>query len=278
MALSIGHSATFLLTTGSPMKTTGLVLISILFLLLSGCDTADYPEPTQSDRQEMLIYCGMTMIKPVLELAAEFEQQENCTVKLTYGGSNHLKHSIEINQIGDLFLPGDDSFIRELQQSGIVTETQSIGYNQAALFVQYGNPKNISPELSNLTDRQLHTVIGSDKSGSIGRETRRILDQAGLYQDVVDNALYLTTDSKGLVKAIKTKEADIVINWQAVLHLDDNTKYMTLLPIAEQYIEKQPLILGLLRYSPQPELARKFMALAASKTGQRTFKRYGFRD
>ncbi len=255
-----------------------VMLLLPVLLLMFGCDTPQYPAVEDTVKKELLIYCGMTMVKPVLELAAHFEEQENCIVKLTYGGSNHIKRSIEINQIGDLYFPGEKSFIEELSDKGIVTETSELGYNKAALFVQHDNPQKLSGDLHNLMDAHLHVVIGSDNSGSIGRETRRILEQAGIYQNVVDNALYLTTDSKGLVKAVRSKEADLVINWQAVLYLDDNNDYMTVLPIADEYIKKQPLVLGLLYYSRQKDLARKFMALASSTVGQDTFKRYGFKD
>lgn len=258
-------------------RIVSMVLV-VLLVLIAGCDTEKYPVAKDSAKREILIYCGMTMVKPILELAAQFEEQENCIVKLTYGGSNHLKRSIEINQVGDLYLPGEESYVKELAEKSIVTDSTKLGYNKAALFVQNGNPRDISADVTNLVDPQLHVVIGNDNSGSIGRETRRILELAGIYQDVVDNALYLTTDSKGLVKAIKNKEADIVINWQAVLYLDDNQQHMTVLPIADQYIEKQPLVLGLLSYSKHPELARKFMDLATSPGGQSTFKRYGFKD
>ena len=260
------------------MNSVVKLLVLPLVFLLFGCDTPQYPEQKAPEKDVILIYCGMTMIKPVLELASQFEQQENCIVKMTYGGSNHLKKSIEINKIGDLYLPGKDSYIKELAASDVVTETCSIGYNRAVLFVPYGNPQKLSADLANLMDNRLHVVIGSDNSGSIGRETRRILDQAGIYQKVVDNALYLTTDSKGLAKAIRNKEADIVINWQAVLHLDDNKRYMTALPIADDYTKKQPLIMGLLRYSQHPQLAKKFMELVTSPVGQEVFKRYGFQD
>ena len=260
------------------MNRIATILLLAVGFMLSGCDTQEYPDPKESGRKEILIYCGMTMIRPILELAAQFEQRESCNVKLTYGGSNHLLHSIEVNQIGDLFFPGKDSYIHTLRQSGVVTESVPLGYNQAALFVQRGNPKNLSSDLSNLTDTRLHVVIGNDSSGSIGRETRRILEQAGLYQEVIDNALYMTTDSKGLVKAIKNKEADLVVNWQAVLFLDDNQKFMSPLPLPPAYVEKQPLVMGLLRFSHEQDLARAFMVLAASPTGQNVFKRYGFRD
>ncbi|MBN2705403.1 MAG: substrate-binding domain-containing protein [Deltaproteobacteria bacterium] len=255
-----------------------LILLLAFGLQVAGCDSQQYPATKDTGRKEILIYCGMTMIKPIMELVASFEAQEKCNVKLTYGGSNHLLHSIETNQIGDLFFPGKESYVNTLSQSGVVTDSVTLGYNQAALFVQTGNPKNLTSTLSNLIDEHLHVVIGNDSSGSIGRETRRILEKAGIFQEVVDNALYLTTDSKGLVKAIKNKEADLVVNWQAVLYLDDNRKFMTLLPLPPVYVEKQPLVMGLLKFSRDKALARSFMRLAASPAGQDVFKRYGFRD
>lgn len=255
-----------------------LIIYLLGLLLLSACDMQKYPAPPGSDRKEILIYCGMTMVKPVLELSRIFEEQENCVVKVTYGGSGHLLRSIEVNRIGDLFFPGKKNYIDQLADKKLIENTALLGYNQAALFVQPGNPKQITAQFQNLTNPDYRIVIGSEQSGSIGKETKRILDRIGIYQDVIDNALYLTTDSKGLVKAIKNHEADLVVNWLAVNYLPDNKGKMDVLKLSDNYFLRNPLLMGTLAYSDNPDLADKFLQLAASEVGQNIFRNYGFLD
>lgn len=250
----------------------------MLLCSLVACDMEKYPEPESDNCPEVLIYSGMTMIQPLKEISALVEAAENCKIIITYGGSGHILRSVEVNQMGDLFFPGDDSYIDILQEQAVVTESVQVGYNQAGLFVQPGNPKQISSDLKNLQNKQLNIVIGTQKAGAIGRETERILRQAGNYQEVINNCLYMTTDSKGLAKAIKNKNADLVVNWKAVSFLPDNIGKMTFLPLSGKEIDKQPLVMGLLTYSQHPDLARKIMEMASTEVGQNIFRKYGFLD
>ncbi|MCD6580765.1 MAG: substrate-binding domain-containing protein [Desulfuromusa sp.] len=260
------------------MQNIKIRLLFILLFLLVACDMQKYPEPENNDQRELLIYSGMTMQQPLQEISALIEKEENCRIKITYGGSGHLLKSVEVNQIGDLFFPGDKSYIDELQDKGIITESIPVGYNEAGLFVQPGNPKQITSDLKQLQNRQLHVVIGTKKAGAIGRETERILQQAGVYQEVVNNSLYMTTDSRGLAQAIKNQDADLVVNWKAVDFLPENTGKMDFIALPIEDAEKQPLVMGLLKYSRYPELARKIMQLASSDVGQNIFCKYGFLD
>ena len=250
----------------------------ILSVLLVSCDMHKYPEPEGSDRREILIYSGITMVQPLLEIARLIESTENCNVKIAYGGSGHIMKSVEVNQVGDIFFPGKDSYINTLIEKGIVRESSAVGYNQIGFFVSPGNPKQIDANLNSLLDAQLKVVIGSPNSGSVGREARKILKNAGIYQQVVDAALYLTTDSKGLSSAIKNQKADLVINWKAVSFFSENAGKMEFLPLPAECSKKRPLVMGLLSYSRYPQLARKLIQLAKSPTGQTIFRKYGFQD
>jgi len=260
------------------MQNMKIFLLFILLFFLIACDMEKYPEPEADNRREVLIYSGMTMLQPLQEISALVEAEENCRIIITYGGSGHILRSVEVNQIGDLFFPGDESYINILQKKAIITASVQVGYNQAGLFVQPGNPKQISSDLKNLQNNQLNVVTGTQKAGAIGRETEKILRSAGIYQEVVDNSLYMTTDSKGLAKAIKNKNADLVMNWKAVNFLPENTGKMQFLPLSSDAVAKQPLVIGLLTYSQYPELARKIMSKATSNVGRDIFRKYGFLD
>ena len=120
------------------MQNIKIQLLFILPFLLVACDMQKYPEPVNSNQRELLIYSGMTMLQPLQEISTLIEKEENCRIKITYGGSGHILKSVEVNQIGDLFFPGDNSYIDELQDKGIITESIPVGYNKAGLFVQPG--------------------------------------------------------------------------------------------------------------------------------------------
>jgi len=255
-------------------------LIKYFFLIAifacTACQSGNN-ETKKLEQKELLIYCGITMIKPMTEIKEIIEVQENCKIVITKGGSGNLLKAIIHNKNGDLFLPGSDAYYTKIEKEspGIIDDTVFVGYNKAAIMIQKDNPLNISNDLSNLTDKKYSVVIGNPESGSIGKETKKILDRKGIFEQVENNALKLTTDSKDLVRVLIENEADIVINWFATSTWDENKNYIDVLPIEKQFAKKKKLVIGLLKTSEYPEIAKKFMLFAASEQGKEIFRKYG---
>ena len=247
-----------------------IMAISVGWFSITGCKKS---EPQKE--KELLIYCGITMIGPMAEIAKVIEQQENCKIIITKGGSGNLLNSIKLNKFGDLYLPGSDSYIKTCLQEGLVSKTADVGCNRAALMVQKGNPKQITPDLDNLMSKDYYVVICNPSSGSIGKETEKILESKGIFKEVQDNASELTTDSKRLISVLKEKKADLVINWYACSVWADNEPYVDALEIDEKYAKREKLVLGILKTSQYPEIAEKFMDYASSEKGKELFKKYG---
>jgi molybdate transport system substrate-binding protein len=256
---------------------TTVVILIVVLLLLAASDLhlLVFKNPDPEPKKELLVYCGITMIKPMSEIASIIERQHGVKISLIKGGSGNLLKSIKFNKLGDLFLPGSASYIKQSKAEGLVTESVHVGFNKAAMMVQKGNPRAVKPDLGELKDKSYYVVIGNPDSGSIGKETRKILTAAHIFDDVLNNARELTTDSKRLIEVLKKGEADLVINWYATSVWVENREYVDTLPIDKQYAQKKRLELGLLKSSKYPDVARKFMAFAASEEGNRIFEKYG---
>lgn len=231
----------------------------------------DKPKP----KRELLVYCGITMIQPVAQIAAVIEQREGVKISILKGGSGDLLNSIRFNRIGDLYLPGSESYIQQAKSEGLISRTVHVGYNRAAMMVRKGNPKSIPPSLDALKNPNIYVVIGNPNSGSIGKETKKILTAANMFNEVVNNAKEMTTDSKRLISVLKKGEADLVINWYATSIWEENAPYVDSIPIDEGLAKRKSLVLGLLTTSKYPDIANRFMQYAASEEGQRIFDRYG---
>lgn len=242
------------------------------FMLTAGCQKTEEHVP----KKELLIYCGITMIRPMQEIARIIEQKHNCTIKITKQGSGALLKSIESNMVGDLFLPGSESYMKICLEKGWVKETVEVGFNRASLIVQKGNPLAITADLHTLLNKKYRIILGSAENGSIGQETERILDRIGIYQQAIENTLYLTADSKGMVQALHNQKADLVLNWYATALWEENKPFMDALPLDNDIAPPHKLVLGLLTFSPYPDIARSFLALAGSEQGKEIFTRHGF--
>ena len=251
------------------MKKYFFIIIAVV--ALQGCGR----DESELQKKELLIYCGITMIKPMTEIKSIIETQENCKITITKGGSGNLLKALKLSGIGDLYLPGSDSYIKKCDEENLITDSILVGYNQAAIMVQKDNPKNISPDLENFTNKSLFVVIGNPDSGSIGKETKKILQGKGIFDSVLNNARIITVDSKNLFQLLKNGEADLVINWYAVSVWDEHKDDVTAIKIDEKYAEKKKLVIGLLKTSKYPEIAKKLMDYAAGENGKLIFAKYG---
>jgi len=255
-------------------KLTINALLFCLTIILVACSTDR--RGSGNEKTHLLVYCGITMIEPMSDLKHIIEEQENCIIDITKGGSGSLFKAIEASEIGDMYLPGCDSYIETAFSKGLILDTVLVGYNRLAVMVQKGNPLNITSDLINLTNKKYYVVIGNPYSGSVGKTTKTLLQSRGIFQEVERNAIRFTTDSKDLTLAIINKEADIVINWYAPYTWDNNSDYIDIIKIDDQCEQKNALIFCTLKYSKHPDMAKKFLNLAKSKRGIAIFKSYGF--
>jgi len=242
-------------------------------MLVSGCDQT--PNKGSADnRTTVLVFCGITMIDPVIELAELFEKEQNVDVKMTYGGSQDLSKSIEVNKLGDIFFPGFKSFVERMDEQGHIVDSALVGHNELSFFVAKGNPLQLTGDLFQLTNPMYNVVIGHEDLGSVGKETKHMLTKLGIYDQVVKNAVFMASDSKGLTAAIRDEKADLVLNWKAVAKHKDNDNHVDVISIPDS--NKKPLVMASLKYSANPELAASFLKLCASEKGRKIFEKHGF--
>ena len=104
------------------------------------------------------------------------------------------------------------------------------------------------------------------------------MDRVGLYEQAIEKTLYLASDSKDLYASIADDKADLIINWRATAMWGTNNKEMDVLLLDKEVAPPKKLIMGLLSFSYQPEIARSFMKLASSIEGQNIFSDYGLGD
>jgi len=247
------------------------ILVFVLLLLLSSCANNEH-----SKRKELLIYCGITMEKPISEIAQIIEKQEDCKIFIIIGGSENLYKSFLINEVGDMYISGSESYIEKGIAYNYIIDTVFVGINKAAMMVKKGNPKNITNCLASLTNKDYKVVIGNPNSGSIGKETKKILEKKNIFNEVSNNTVYYTTDSKDLMLALKKNEADLIINWYASSTWDNNKPYVDVLNIDKEFATEKKLFLGLLKYTKYPSISKSFINYASSPKGKAIFKKYGF--
>lgn len=231
-----------------------------------------------SAQADMLLYCGITMVKPMTEIAQQFEKQEGVRIAISQGGSEDLYQAAKKSGVGDWYLPGEPSYRDKHLAEGLLGDFVTVGYNQMAIVVPKGNPKKVKGDPRELLRKDLTAIIGSPQSGSVGLEARDILTAMGLYDKVVENAAFLSPDSRSLMNSMKKGEADIALTWRATGFFAENAALLDTLDLDPKVAKPQALLLNQLKSAKDPALARRFMTFAAGETGQAIFRKHGFLD
>ncbi|NVJ52436.1 MAG: substrate-binding domain-containing protein [Campylobacteraceae bacterium] len=247
-------------------------IIISLILLLNSSSLANSIKPT------LIFYCGITMVKPIKEMAKFIEDKYNCTIKISQGASKDLYDSLKYSKVGDLFLPGSNSYRTNNLKDGYLLEAVKVGYNQAAIFVRKDKNKQ-KIDLEDFVKTSLSSILCNPKSGSIGRETKVIFEKykgKEFFYEAYDNSVEIGTDSRNLNKALIENRADITINWRSTAFWQENNEYIDIIEIDEKFAKKEELKISLLKFSQNKDIARTFMEFAISKEGQAIMKKYGF--
>lgn len=234
--------------------------------------------PAQAADPELLIYCGITMVRPMNEIARTFEKVEHVKITMAQGGSEDLYQSAKKSRQGDLYLPGEPTYRSRHLAEGLLGDVVTVGHNQMAIMVAKGNPLKIKGDAKELLRQDVTVIIGNASSGSVGKEAKDILTGLGIYDQVLDRAVYLSSDSRDLSHAMKTGRADAILNWRAVGYFPDNSQYVDVIDLDPKIAKPQALLLNLLTFSRNQETARKFMTFAAGPEGQAIFRKHGFLD
>lgn len=232
----------------------------------------------QATKPEMLLYCGITMVRPMTEIAQSFEKRENVRITIAQGGSEDLYQSAKKSGIGDWYLPGEPSYRDKHLSEGLLGDHVNVGYNQMALMVQKGNPKRVKADPREMLRKDLIAILGNAESGSVGQEAKSILDRLGIYPQAVQAAAFLAPDSRSLANAMKKGEADVTLTWRATGFFADNAARLDVIDLDTKIAKPQALLLIQLKSSKHAETARRFMAFAAGDEGQAVFRRHGFLD
>lgn len=160
-----------------------------------------------ADKKQLIFYCGITMVKPMTQIAKIIEKKHDVTILISQGGSKDLLDALSYSKKDDWYFPGSESYIEKNKHLGYFERKELIGENKAAIFVQKGNPKSIKT-LADFMKDDTKTILCDAQSGSIGKESKNILTNykdEDFYYDVFDKTVILGTDSRNLNKALKTK-------------------------------------------------------------------------
>jgi molybdate transport system substrate-binding protein len=250
-----------------------LVLGAVIGIL--GCRNEPTSTPDRQDEPRLMLFCGAGIQLPVSELVEAFQRSHKCRIDADYAGSEVLWSRIKLKKQGDLYMPGDQSYVDMAAEAGMIESQKIACYFVPAILVAKGNPKHIAT-LRGLTRVGIRLGLGDAGACAIGRQSRKIFAKNSIpWANVEKNLVFQSMTVNELGMQIQTGSLDAVIVWDAIAgqYLDHGE--IVVIPLEQNIISTVPV--GVLSFSQQKSLARQFAEFAASDTGRTIFGKHHYR-
>ena len=225
----------------------------------------------------LIVYAAPTSRLPLEAIAADYEGETGQRVELRFGPSEDVLTKVRFPVPGDpadLFVPADDSYIRQARDLGLTAETIPIARTRAVLLLAKGNAKGIAAWADLLRDGV--RVAVPNPGAAVGKLAREHLTNtrrwAALEPRVVDTGT--VTEA---ANATKLGSADAAVVWDAVANAPAY-KGQTVLAVPELDGVTGRVELAVLTQSRDPAAALRFAHYATSADhGLVHFRNFGFR-
>lgn len=257
------------------MKYISYIIVILLFTIY--CKRINKDNSQVDEREELLIYCENSMVQPLLELKDEFEDIWNCEIIIHNDCSQNLISLIQYSLKGDLYIPGSQHGFTSLRekQNILITDSVFIGYNPLVLMVEINNPNHYNGNLKSLVTNNKAITIANPETSSLGYETYKILHKDRVYNSLLDNMVSLSIDSRGLVKSVYDKQAQVAISWRSDVYNNIYASELDIIAIPESDINPPEVYAGLLSSVKNAQLAEVFLNYIAGERATIIFKKYG---
>jgi len=191
-----------------------LAAIAALVLLLN-------PVRPSRTRGELILYCAAGLFKPVNEVSAAYEEQYGVKIRIDPDASGPLLSKIRVAPThGDLYLAGEESYVREARSLGLVREILPVASQHLVVAVRPGNPKKIAA-IADLLRSDVKVAIPSPERAAVGKVAKRALVAAGQW-DAIERQIHdysakisVVGTVTEAVQAVKVGTADAAIVWDA---------------------------------------------------------------
>lgn len=172
------------------------------------------------EKPEILFFSGSVNRPAIEETLKEFQQREGVLITPKYNGCGILVAEMKAGQRPDAYFACDLSFMHQV--GDLFIDSANIAETDIVISVKKGNPKNVQ-SLQDLANEGMRIGVCNPKQSALGELTHRLLDQVGIEDEVMKNAVSIVPTGDLLVNQIRTGSLDAVLVYRAntIKSLDD---------------------------------------------------------
>ncbi|HOW65897.1 MAG TPA: extracellular solute-binding protein [Candidatus Paceibacterota bacterium] len=249
-----------------------LVIVAGLTALLLR-QSRNSPAAAPAGRKPLVFFCAAGIKPPVEAVAREYEQAFGIPIQLQYGGSGTLLSNLRVTQTGDLFLAGDESYVKSARELGLMAEVIPLARQRPVITFVKGNPKNIRT-LEDLRRPDVRVAMANPDAASVGRTVRDLLERTGQWTALEKSVTVFKPTVNDVANDVKIGSVDAGIVWDATARQYPELDIVSV-PLFDPAAET--ISIGVLKSSRQPDAALRFARyLGAPDKGQIQFRKFHY--
>jgi molybdate transport system substrate-binding protein len=228
-----------------------------------------------SHAAEITASAAASLTDALKQIAANYEKQSGDKILFNFGASSTLAQQIEAGAPADIFFSADEAQMNRLAEKNLIdpaTRKNLLG-NSLVVVV----PKDSSLQIKSATDLTNTAVkqiaLADPKAVPAGVYARAWLTKLQLWP-VVEPKVVPTENVRAALAAVASGNVDAGVVYKTDAAMSKKVKIAYEVPRADGPDISYPM--ALVKGSPQPDAAKRFLDYLSSEEAGQVFKRYGF--
>jgi molybdate transport system substrate-binding protein len=237
-----------------------------------------FPQGAKHPCGEITVAAASDLTFAINEIAANFEKETGCSVKLSYGSSGNFLTQIENGAPFDVFFSADIAYPKKLEADGLAAPRSTYLYavGKIVLWTRKDSKLDLAKGLNALRDPAVKKIaIANSAHAPYGRAAEEALHKAGVY-DAVKDRLVLGENISQAAQFVQSGNAEagiIALSLAASPTMKDDGRYEKIPEDLYAPIDQGAVVL---RAAPNPRGARMFLDFVKIPASAQILERFGF--
>ncbi len=230
------------------------------------------------ERTEVVVLAASSLTDAFQALAKDFEKQHpEAKISLQFAGSQALRAQIERGNEADVFASANEAHMKALVDAKLAAQPQIFAHNELVIAVPKANPAKLH-SVGDLPQAK-RLVVGA-KQVPVGHYTRTFLDRAAGHfgmpfaQVVIHNIASKETNARQVLAKVAAGEADAGIVYRSDARAAKDR--VDTVEIPDDLNVRAAYSIAALDHAAHPKLARQWVDLVTSASGQAVLAKQGF--
>ncbi|HWY31643.1 MAG TPA: molybdate ABC transporter substrate-binding protein [Candidatus Acidoferrum sp.] len=224
---------------------------------------------------EVTVFAAASLTDSLKEIGANYGSNSTDHIQFNFGASSTLARQIQEGAPADIFFPADEAKMDSLEAKGLVESgTRRSRLGNALVVVVVAASPLIIRFAADLTNASVEKIALADPAAvPAGIYARKWLEKSGLWSTLQPKVVP-TQNVRGALAAVESGNVDAGVVFRTDAGTSRKVKIAYAVPAADAPDISYPV--ALIKTSPAPASARKFLTYLESPAAAKVFVKYGF--